>query len=120
MTRQTKVMLLCDMEEDGLSAEAEETVAFSVDGTSYEIELCAEHLAEFNEVVEPWTARARPVRGRGRRPVQPAAAVSSRRRRSGGTDLTEVRDWARANGLEVSQRGRVPQRVLDAFAQAHR
>ena len=117
MTKETKtiVVLRCDLH--GGDVEAQETVSFGAQGTTYEMELCAEHLAEFNETMAAWTAAGRLV------------ASPSRRRRSTGVepppqsqgedvDLGEVREWARAHDYEVSDRGRLAQGVLDAYRAA--
>lgn len=139
--RQTKtlVVLTCDA-HDG-EVEADETVSFTVGDTSYEMELCAEHRAQFHEAISQWTAVARPVQARRRR--TPATAESTRRS-SGGSRDTEgnqgvvradngvrevgddmevvdwgaVRSWAIAHGYEVSARGRVAKDVLDAYFEA--
>lgn len=141
--RQTKtlVVLTCDA-HDG-EVEADETVSFTVGDTSYEMELCAEHRAQFHEAVSQWTAIARPVQARRRR--TPATAESTRGSRGGGgsrdaddsqgavradngvretgddmeaVDWGAVRSWAIAHGYEVSARGRVAKDVLDAYLEA--
>ncbi|MDA8071569.1 MAG: Lsr2 family protein [Actinomycetota bacterium] len=76
--KQTKtlVVLTCDA-HDG-DVEAEETVSFSVGTTSYEMELCADHLAQFHEAIGRWTALARPVVARRRRtPAKADRSTSS-------------------------------------------
>lgn len=109
MTRQAKtvVVLCCDLHEEEVTAE--ETVSFSVRGEGYEMELCAEHLKVFDEVTGAWTAAARPGSKRRKPPVGDIASDEGGR----------VREWARANGYEVSGRGRIPQSVLDAFVASH-
>ncbi|MGH9065405.1 MAG: histone-like nucleoid-structuring protein Lsr2 [Acidimicrobiales bacterium] len=121
MTKQTRtlVLLLCDLHDEDV--EAEETVSFSANGTAYEMELCAEHLAEFNEAMEAWAERARPATTRRRRSAASPgsdAPSSGRAPAREEVDRSAAREWARANGYEVSDRGRVAQEVLDAFVAA--
>lgn len=95
-----------------------ETVRFALDGTSYEIDLTAENAAALRGAVERYVAAARKVPGarsgsnRGRR-TSGAASKNS------GASPREVREWARSNGYEVPDRGRVPKAVQDAFDAGH-
>ena len=118
MAQRTQVILTCDV-HDG-DADAVDTVAFTVEGQSYECELCDAHLAEFREAMEIWSSHSRVVsRGRG---GQPAGGTSRGRRRApsgDGPSTAEVREWARAQGLPVSARGRVPAELHAAFEAAH-
>lgn len=123
MAQRTQVLLTCDV-HDG-EAEAAETVTYTVDGQTYECELCEAHLAEFRESMEIWSSHSR-LAGRGR--TAPTAARSSRGGRGGraragsasdGPSAAEVRDWARSQGMQVSTRGRVPAELHAAYAAAH-
>ena len=82
---------------------AEGTVRFGLDGTEYEIDLNAGHARELREVLARYLDAARRVGGSARRPAR-----GSRRGPAGGLNTTEVREWARAQGIEVKDRGRVP------------
>lgn len=110
MVQKTQVVLVDDI--DG--GEADETVRFGLDGVSYEIDLTTKNAHKLRDAVAGYVAEARRVGGRasGRR-------RSARASRGGGTDAGTVREWARANGYEVSERGRVPGRVLEAYQAAH-
>ncbi|MGH9059578.1 MAG: Lsr2 dimerization domain-containing protein [Acidimicrobiales bacterium] len=120
MTRETKtvVILLCDLHEGEVRAEA--TVSFAANGTTYEMELCPEHLAQYEGTIEAWTKGARPVTTTRRRRAAPTreSGREDGGQRRGEPDPGEVREWARANGYEISDRGRVAQAVLDAFRTA--
>ena len=112
MAQKVQVILVDDL--DG--GEAEETVSFSLDGVSYEIDLSAGNAAELRDALASWVGHARRVGGRasvGRR------AAAAPRSRSGNRDLTAVRSWARDNGFSVSDRGRVSSEVLTAYDAAH-
>ena len=116
MAQVTEVVLTCDV-HDG-NSEAIETITFTVEGQSYEFELCEDHLAEFREAMEVWSSHARSGRpGRSAR----RAGRSARRDPGAGAapSAGEVREWARSQGMEVSSRGRVGADVRAAYDAAH-
>jgi len=110
-----KVQLLLVDDIDG--GTADETVTFSLDGVSYEIDLTKDHAAQLRDAVSTWVANARKVTGRsaGRAP----RGVASPRRSTGASDATAIREWARANGRTVSERGRISADVKAAYEAAH-
>jgi hypothetical protein len=118
MAQRTQVILTCDV-HDG-DADAVDSVAFTVEGQSYECELCEAHLAEFRDAMEIWSSHSRVV-GRGRAGQAGSGSGRGRRRASSGDgpSTAEVREWARAQGLPVSTRGRVPAELHAAFEAAH-
>lgn len=123
VARDTRVVMTCDLEEEGETAEAVKTVSFAIGGQGYELEMCEGHLNGFDEAMEPYVAASRRVRGtgRGRRAAAGGSVnppVASRRRRTAASrrDTTDIRAWAQAQGYEVADRGRIPKRVLDAYA----
>lgn len=108
MAQRVHVILEDDM--DGSSAD--ETVAFGLDGTTYEIDLSAKNAEKLRESLAAYIGVARRAsRGGGTR--------RSGRSRTGGTSASDVRDWARANGFSVSDRGRVSAEVRSAYDAAH-
>lgn len=107
MAQKVQVVLLDDV--DG--GAAEETVTFALDGVAYEIDLSAKNASALRDAFAPWVGHARRVGGRAR-------GASPRRGgtpRSAGGKNTEIREWARANGYTVSDRGRIPAEVKAAF-----
>jgi hypothetical protein len=108
MARKTHVVLIDDL--DG--SEAADTVTFGLDGANYEIDLSAEHAAELRETLEPWTSRARRVGGRTRRTGTGKASSGSQ----GDTAL--IRAWAKEQGHEVSERGRISKEIREAYEAA--
>ncbi len=114
MAQKVQVLLVCDLHAD--EVEGEETVTFALDGSTYEIDVCDEHGAQLRDAFAPYVGAARRA---GRTP----AAATSRRPRAkakGGSDrVTEIREWARANGHEVSERGRLSAAVTAAYEAAH-
>lgn len=94
------------------------TVTFTVSGSSYEIDLTEAELAAFNEVLAPYVGAGRKVTRRGSAVSRSTIAASGTGRRS-KEQLTSIRDWARKNGHTVSDRGRIPSSILDAYDAAH-
>ncbi len=110
MAQKVQVILVDDL--DG--GAADETVTFALDGVSYEVDLSTRHAQELRDAITPWTASARRVSSRG------LARGSRRGRSSGGSSrANEIREWARANGYTVNDRGRISQEVQTAFDAAH-
>lgn len=109
MARKTFVELIDDL--DG--SKAEETVTFSLDGVSYEIDLGSDNAQRLRDEIGGWASKARRVSGRRTRGT--GAASSS----SGDNDTARIRQWARENGIEVSDRGRISGEVRAAYRNAH-
>ncbi|WP_110208423.1 histone-like nucleoid-structuring protein Lsr2 [Nocardioides daejeonensis] len=107
MAQKVNIVLVDDI--DG--SEADETITFGLDGTSYEIDLNSANAEKLREALAPYVGHARKVGG-GRRAGRRAATSS-------GPSAADVRDWARSNGYEVSDRGRVPAEVREAYNAAH-
>jgi len=118
MAQKVQVLLVDDI--DG--GTAEETVTFSLDGVSYEIDLTSEHAAELRESFSRWVGHARKVGSGSRGSGRQTRGGSGSGRRSGGSssnDATAIREWARENGHEVSERGRISADVRAAYEAAH-
>jgi hypothetical protein len=107
MAQRVQVLLIDDL--DG--SEGAETISFSLDGVSYEIDLSEKNAAKLRNDFATWVGNARKV-GRGS-----SSTRSSRRSRS-GNDTAAIRAWAKENGYEVSERGRISREVMDAYAAA--
>jgi hypothetical protein len=100
-----------ELTDDVDGGKAERTIAFGFDGANYEIDLSKKNATAFERALRPYVDAARKVgRANGRRARRGAASQSR--------DLGAVRAWARANGHAVSDRGRVPAAVLDAYDSA--
>jgi nucleoid-associated protein Lsr2 len=103
-----KVQALYVDDLDG--SDAEGTVRFALDGAQYEIDLNAVHASELRGALAPYLEAGRKVPSPGRR--------AGRKRGKAAVDSSEVRDWAKTNGLEVKSRGRVPADVMAKFRTA--
>lgn len=113
MAQKVQVILVDDV--DG--GEADETVTFSLDGVSYEIDLSEGNAESLRESLGEWIGHARRVGGRSGSRSRSAGRGKSAA--SSKTDLSLVRSWARDNGYQVSDRGRVSSEVLAAYEAAH-
>jgi nucleoid-associated protein Lsr2 len=94
-------------------SQAEGTVRFGLDGAEYEIDLSAEHARALRDALSRYVTAARRTGGGARR-----SARRGRRARADGVDSTEVREWAKAQGIEVKDRGRMPAELLVKFKAA--
>ena len=120
MAQRVQVLLVCDLHED--EVEGVETVAFGLDGSSYEIDACEEHAAELRDAFARFVGSAR----RAGRPAPASgprkAARGSSRPAASGSDrerVQAIREWARSNGHTVSERGRLSATVIEAYEKAH-
>ena len=117
MARKVQVILSDDLDD---SISADETVSFALDGTTYEIDLSEKNANEMRDVLGRYVSAARKVSSRGTR-----ASGAGRSRATGGGGRMDreqagaIREWARKNGHEVSDRGRIPASVVEAFEAAH-
>ena len=99
VAQKVQVLLVDDL--DG--GEADETVTFALDGKSYEIDLTTANADKLRGLLEPFTQGGRRTGGRsggGRGKGRSASA--------GSQDTAKIRAWAKKNGYEVNDRGRVP------------
>ncbi|WP_182113032.1 MULTISPECIES: Lsr2 family protein [unclassified Actinotalea] len=108
MAQKVQVVLVDDL--DG--GTAEETVSFALDGVSYEIDLSAANAAELRESFARWVGHGRRVGGRSRGGARRASGGSGR---AASGQSQEIREWARANGFTVNERGRIPAEVKAAY-----
>jgi hypothetical protein len=115
VAQRTLVQLVDDL--DG--TEATTTVEFALDGKSYQIDLSDKNAAQLREALEPFIEVARRPGGRGRR-SSGRQAQTSRTLGSDREHSAAVREWARANGWDVADRGRIPANVLEAYENRHR
>jgi|SRR3954449_4898022 len=112
MVQQTVVRLVDDLDDTEIQDGEGQTVKFGLDGTSYEIDLTNNHADELREVVSRYVQAARRV-GTARPAASPSRSRGPVRRDREQTQA--IRDWAKQQGMEVSERGRIPKNVLDAY-----
>jgi len=108
MAQKVQTLFIDDI--DG--GEAEGTIRFGLDGSEYEIDLSAKHSGELRSALERYVAHARKLGGSARRPATRGA------RNSSATDTVAVRSWARENGYDIKERGRVPANLVAKYREA--
>ena len=109
MAQKVQTLLIDDL--DG--SDAETTVRFGLDSSQYEIDLNALHAKELRKSLAPYVERARRVSG-----TVPRAAQGRRGAAADETDSTEIREWAKENGIEVKGRGRLPKDIVARYRTA--
>jgi Lsr2 len=111
MAQKVQTLFIDDI--DG--GEAEGTVRFGLDGTEYEIDLSAKNAEALRKALAPYLGVARRASGSAaRRPTRGGRRAAS----AGGTDPIAVREWAKSQGIEVKDRGRVPAELVVKFKAA--
>jgi hypothetical protein len=97
------------LSDDIDGGEASETVAFGLDGKTYEIDLSEENAEKLRTALAPYVTAGRKRAKSGRTFTHTSVAPDPR----------AVRAWAESNGFDVPARGRIPRKVYDAFNEAH-
>jgi hypothetical protein len=102
--------VMVELEDDLDGGPADETLRFGFGGTDYEIDLSKKNASRFRRQIAPYVEHARKAgRGQRRRPVR---TTSSRDRSA------DIRAWAKAHGITVSERRRIPARVIEQYEAA--
>lgn len=116
MAQKVLVQLVDDL--DGTASESIETVSFGLDGVQYEIDLAPENSANLRDSVASYVQSARRVSGRVKRgagkPTSTPSAPAVDREQT-----RAIREWARQQGHDLADRGRIPGHVIQAFDEAH-
>ncbi len=89
--------------------DAAETVSFALDGVSYEIDLNEENAAQLRDDLANWIGHARGQGGSRRRTARRSSSKTT------VADNATIRAWARENGYGISDRGRIPAEIIEAF-----
>jgi hypothetical protein len=105
MAQKVQVTLVDDL--DGTTT-ADETVSFALDGQAYEIDLTSANAAKLRDALAPYVGSARKAGGRAGRSARRAA-------RGGDSRVAEIRAWAKAQGLAVNERGRIPADIVAKY-----
>ena len=109
MAQKIQTLLIDDLD----SSPADGTVRFGLDGTDYEIDLNAEHAQQLRDALARYVGAAHRTTGSTRRPPRTARAPQAN-----GLNTTEVREWAKAQGIDVKDRGRIPAELIVKFKTA--
>lgn len=108
MAQKVEVLLVDDL--DG--GTADETVHFSLDGTDYEIDLSVANGDKLRAVLEPFAEKGRKAPRGGTKQGRPARSATNRER------TAEIRAWAKQNGFQVNDRGRIPHEIIERYQAA--
>jgi len=118
MAQRTVVQLVDDLDGTQISDNQGETVTFGLDGATYEIDLTTENARQLREAVGVYIANGRRVGGGRGRPAGGARASSERATKRDPQQTKAIKDWAKANGHKVADRGRISQTVIKAYEAA--
>lgn len=113
MAQQFQVRYIDDLDGSDLGSVAN-SISFAFEGREYTIDLSDENAAQFREVMSPYIENGHRVTGARAKPARKAATRST----SSG-DTKAIREWARENGHDVSDRGRIPADIMEAYAAAN-
>jgi hypothetical protein len=118
MAQKTIVTLVDDL--TGEVAENITTVEFALDGRAYELDLTEENSAKLRNVLSQYVNAARKIGGQRRSGTRPDRGIKSTSRTTGYNreTLKSIREWAKKNGHNVSDRGRLPAEVVQAWETA--
>jgi Lsr2 len=108
MAQKIQTLFIDDI--DGGAAEG--TVRFALDGTDYEIDLSGQHSDELHTELRKYVEHARKVVGHARRNARGGS------RRGSSIDTAKVREWAKAEGYDIKDRGRVPGELVAKYQEA--
>lgn len=112
MAQIKEVRLVDDISGD----EADETIEFGLDGKNYEIDLTTDNAKKLRDVLADYVGAARRAAGPARR--RGGSSNGAPRRPSVDREQNQaIREWARKRGMKVSDRGRIPAEVLEAYHQ---
>ena len=103
----TKTILIDDL--DG--SEANQTIAFVINGDAYTIDLSNDNANKFFTDIQPYVKAAQ-NRKRQKISVIQGEVIAVEQR-------SAIREWAKKNGLEISARGRIPKEIIEAFNKEH-
>jgi hypothetical protein len=122
MAQRTIVQLTDDLDGKPIPDGKGETIRFSLDRTDYEIDLTEKNAKALRDTVGKYVAAARRTGSRGTRGAGSRRGAGQDRGRGETTrdyDPKAVRVWAESQGMEVSQRGRVPAEIIAKFQEAN-
>jgi hypothetical protein len=114
MAQKTIVQFVDDL--DGTSSGPIETVNFGLDGVTYEIDLSDDNAGRLRDELAEFVNSARRTGGRAKRGTVTTSTVSTVNGSSRSREQTQaIREWAKKNGHDIADRGRIPAAVIDAF-----
>jgi hypothetical protein len=119
MARKIVHQLVDDIDGTILEVGSGETIYFALDGIAYEIDLTDENASSLRDALAPYVAAGRSVSSGRTGSSGSSNGAARKRRRPGQEDYSAIRAWAKDNGYQVSERGRIPASVVEAYEAAH-
>lgn len=122
VAKQEIVQLVDDIDGSVIEDESGETIEFAINGVEYSIDLKAKNANEFHRKLDYYIEHATRVGGRKRKPSPAAASTPSTAGVPAKRDPAQtraIRQWAFDQGYEISERGRIPADIEEAFNAAH-
>ena len=110
MARKAEVHLQDDL--DG--GPADETVHFALDGQEYELDLSRTNAEKLRRALRPFITGSRKI------PNKEPKTDAKRSAIRWNPDTPQIRKWAQINGYDVSDRGRIPRNIQEAYYAAAR
>jgi hypothetical protein len=111
--------VLVSLVDDLDGSEADETIQFGLDGVSYEIDLSSDNAEDLREVLAEYIGHGRRAGGRNRRSGKRGKRAQAARSSTADREQNQaIRAWARDNGYTISERGRIPADVSEAYHKA--
>lgn len=117
MARKQTVVMSDDL--TGEEADDVETIQFSLDRVDYEIDLHEANAKDLRDRLAEYIAAARRTGGRAKRGTRSAGVTVSGGSGYSRETLRQMRQWARGQGMSVSDRGRIPSDIVQAWEDAH-
>ncbi|WP_032403811.1 histone-like nucleoid-structuring protein Lsr2 [Rhodococcoides fascians] len=122
MAKRVTTQLVDDIDGSVIDDESGETIEFAVNGVEYVIDLKAKNATEFHRKLDYYIEHSTRVGGRKRKP-SPAGATTTVKTGTPATrdpaQVRAIRQWAADEGYEISDRGRIPAAIEEAYNAAH-
>jgi hypothetical protein len=122
VAKQVTIQLVDDIDGSVIDDDSGETIEFVVNGVEYSIDLKAKNANEFHKRLDYYIEHATRVGGRKRKPSPAAASTPATAGTPAKRDPEQtraIRQWAFDQGYEISERGRIPATVEEAYNAAH-
>ena len=108
MAQRTQIVLIDDLDGTEIKDGEAQSITFSWSGVDYSIDLGKANADKFEKAIGPYLEKAQRVGGRKSRSSRPSTS-------GGQVDTKAVRAWAASNGIQLSNRGRVPADVIEKY-----
>ncbi|OZF06121.1 hypothetical protein CH298_27580 [Rhodococcoides fascians] len=122
MAKRVTTQLVDDIDGSVIDDESGETIEFAVNGVEYVIDLKAKNATEFHRKLDYYIEQSTRVGGRKRKPSPAGAATTAKTGTPATRDPAQtraIRQWAADEGYEISDRGRIPAAIEEAYNAAH-